>query len=137
MQSNRWAASPLRLASRWGERPEGDATSVRVVIARPVLVTPSGALQKNERCGPPDPKASTVSAPTCPSRKGSNMNFLPEQKQIQILRCLTEGMAIRATARVVGTSKGARCCASSSVWPCVRTLPPSLRAGRAVQAAGA
>ena len=35
------------------------------------------------------------------------MNFLPEQKQIQILKCLTEGMAVRATARVTGTSKGA------------------------------
>jgi IS1 family transposase len=35
------------------------------------------------------------------------MNYLPEAKQIQIIRCLTEGMAVRTTARVVGVSKGA------------------------------
>jgi IS1 family transposase len=35
------------------------------------------------------------------------MNQLPESKRIQILSCLTEGMAVRATARVTGTSKGA------------------------------
>src|ERR1051326_6167301 len=35
------------------------------------------------------------------------MNSLPEAKQVQILRCLTEGMAVRATARVTGVSKNA------------------------------
>jgi len=35
------------------------------------------------------------------------MNQLPEAKRTQVLRCLTEGMAVRATARVVGVSKGA------------------------------
>jgi len=35
------------------------------------------------------------------------MNYLQQTKQVQILRCLTEGMAVRATARVVGVSKGA------------------------------
>lgn len=35
------------------------------------------------------------------------MNTLHRDKKIQILRCLTEGMAVRATARVVGVSKGA------------------------------
>lgn len=35
------------------------------------------------------------------------MNQLNESKRILILSCLTEGMAVRATARVTGTSKGA------------------------------
>jgi len=35
------------------------------------------------------------------------VNRLPEDKRVQILRCLTEGMAVRATARVTNTSKGA------------------------------
>jgi IS1 family transposase len=35
------------------------------------------------------------------------MNQLPESKRAQILSCLTEGMAVRATARVTGVSNGA------------------------------
>lgn len=35
------------------------------------------------------------------------MNKLPEAKRIQILSCLLEGMAVRATSRVTGASKGA------------------------------
>src|SRR5205085_9611540 len=35
------------------------------------------------------------------------MNKLTETKRIQIIRCLTEGMSVRGTGRVVGVSKGA------------------------------
>ena len=34
------------------------------------------------------------------------MNRLPIEKRIQILRCLTEGMSLRATTRAVGVSLG-------------------------------
>jgi IS1 family transposase len=35
------------------------------------------------------------------------VNKLPEAKRVQILSCLLEGMAVRATSRVTGVSKGA------------------------------
>lgn len=35
------------------------------------------------------------------------MNKLPEAKRVQIISCLLEGMAVRATSRVTGASKGA------------------------------
>src|ERR1700691_942857 len=49
----------------------------------------------------------TTRCPPTACRIGPVMNILSREKQIAIISALTEGLGIRATARVTGTDRGA------------------------------